>query len=82
MYYSRNWYDDDVVVLADAKAKSMVQEALSIVDDDNLAAELHFKFGNFRTVANEYSSTKYATIVRSQCDNLIDYHGDKLDMWY
>lgn len=82
MYYSRNWYDDEVVVLADAKAKSMVQEALSIVDDDNLAAELHFKFCNFRTVANEYGSTKYATIVRSQCDNLIDYHGDKLDMWY
>lgn len=82
MYFSRWWYDDEVVVAAKAKARAMVNEAFALIDDSDLAAEIHYKFGNFKTVAKEYGYTKYGRIVKSQCDNLYDYHAERLENRY
>lgn len=82
MYKLRYWEQDKPVVEARAKARSMVQEALTIVNNYELAAEIHYMFGNFRTVALDYGSTKYGKIVNSCCDGLIDYNGDRLGNTY
>lgn len=78
-YDTHSWWSDAHTKVTIGKANAMVQEALSIIDDRELAAEMHYMFGNFRTVALDYPDTYYGDIVRTQCDHLNDYDGHCLD---
>lgn len=62
--------------IAMKKAEKIVSEAMAMVTDCNVAAELNYQLCNFKTVAEEYPDTEKGKLVRGECDKLIDYHAE------
>ena len=56
------------------RATQMVNEACALFTDDELAANIHYKLCNFKTIAEKYPNTAKGQVVRGECDKLIDYH--------
>lgn len=69
----RQWESDCFTTAALRRSDRMVREALDIVTDPSLAAEMQYTLCNFATVARLYPNTPYGQLVRGSCDNLKDY---------
>lgn len=80
VYRDRAWKNDEQTTAALVKAGNMVNEALATITDPHYAAEVNFLFHNFATVGTHYSNTYYGRLVRSSCDNLCDYHSERVFM--
>ena len=70
----RRWEWDNYTIAAEERANTMLKDAFTMFTDDEIAAEMHLKLFNFRTVAEKYPYTNKGKLVRSSCDNLIDHH--------
>ena len=55
------------------KVESIYNEALSIVDNDELAAIAYIKLCKWKTAVNKYPDTYAAMYTKMMCDNLCDY---------
>jgi hypothetical protein len=69
----RQWETDRYTTAALRRSDAMVHEALDIVTDSSLAAEMQYTLCNFATVARLYPNTPHGELVRGSCDNLKDY---------
>ena len=58
------------------KVESIYNEALSIVDNDELAAIAYIKLCKWKTAVNKYPDTYAAKYTKMMCDNLCDYRTD------
>jgi hypothetical protein len=59
-----------------ARSRKIIDEALQMVTDDEVAAALQYNMCNFKTVAKKYPDTEYGRLVKGACDNLKDYHAE------
>ena len=69
----RQWEADRYTTAALRRSDALVREALDIVTDSSLAAEMQYTLCNFATVARLYPNTPHGELVRGSCDNLKDY---------
>lgn len=60
-----------------AKAESLYKQALSLCDDKETAAQIHYFLGNRETVVTQYKTTLTAEYIRGHCDTYSDYHFEK-----
>ena len=67
-YFSRK---QDVAL---TKSEILFQQAISTCPDRETAASILYTLGNMKTVANNYPETKSASIIKGECDKLVDYH--------
>lgn len=74
LYYEEQWMDGELMREAMTRAHSLIAEVLFEVTDDELAAELHYELGNYRTIYERYYSTERADFVCGHCDVFIDYN--------
>lgn len=70
----RDWQHDEYTQAAVKKADKMIYSALEMVTDAEMAAEIHYAFCNFKTVADNFPDTKKGVLVKGACDNLHDHH--------
>lgn len=69
----RDWEKDEYTKAAIKEAQQLVEDACEIVTDAEVAANMHYVLGHYKTVATKYPNTQMADLVRGQCDNLRDY---------
>ena len=69
----RQWETDRHTTAALLHSDCMVREALDIITDPCLAAEVQYALCNYATVARLYPNTPHARKVRGACDNLKDH---------
>jgi hypothetical protein len=60
------------------RVDELITTACNIVTDREVAAMIQYDLCNFREVATKYYDTQMAKVVWGKCDNLIDYHAEKL----
>jgi hypothetical protein len=77
-YYSqacakRDWVYDEYTSAAKSKVEELLQTAFGLFTDDEVAAEMHYKLYNFKTVATKYPNTEKGELVRGACDYLYDH---------
>jgi hypothetical protein len=70
----RDWESGKCVDAAMDKVEELTNLAFGMMTDDELAANIQYMMGNFKTVAIKYPDTAKGELVRGQCDNLYDYH--------
>lgn len=70
----RDWENERLTLAAKHRAKHLIEDALGIMTDDELAAECHFKLRRLKTLVREYPDTQYGMYVKGKCDNLYDYY--------
>ena len=58
-------------------SRQIINDACSIITDDEVGAEIQYTLCNFRTVAMQYPHTKMGQLVKGECDNLYDHHAEK-----
>lgn len=76
VYEMQEWEHDALTRAARQKANEMIDEALRMITDDEVAASIQYQLKNFATVVCRYPNTEYARLVRGACDNLKDYHAE------
>ena len=69
----RQWETARYTTAALLRSDRMVREALDIITDPCLDAEMQCTLCNFATVARLYPNTPHARKVRGACDNLKDH---------
>lgn len=78
-YYSqvcqkRDWTTDAHTETASRRVEDLLETAFGLFADDEVAAEMHYKLYNFKTVATKFPDTKMGMSVKGACDNLCDYN--------
>lgn len=73
----RDWEHDPHTRAARRKVEKTINEAIALVTDDELGAEIQYELCNFSTTAHRYPDTEKGKLVRGRCDNLADYHADR-----
>lgn len=70
----RDWINEAPAIAARNRVRELVQQACTIVTDDEVAANIEYSLQNYRTVAKRYPNTTKGQLVRGSCDNLVDYN--------
>lgn len=60
----------------------MMNEALNMATDDEVLASLHYRMHNYRIVGTRFAHTQVGRYVNHSCDRLVDYHSEKIDVWW
>lgn len=74
----KDWRNGPEMQIAYKQVDELITTACNIVTDREVAAMIQYDLCNFREVATKYYDTQMAKVVWGKCDNLIDYHAEKL----
>ena len=75
-FYVYDYYSDYQVKMTDAIEKrslAMIQEALSMFTDRELAAQAHYDWKRYKTAVTNFPETDVAKYIQGHCDQLRDY---------
>lgn len=78
LWWSRRLYDVPEQVLS--KVEAIYEEALGMIDNDELAAIAHIQLCQWKTAVETYPDTYAARYTRMMCDNLCDYSINRVVM--
>ena len=82
----RDWECDEYTTAAINRADDLIKTACGMFTDDEVAADIQYRFCNFKTVAHRYGNTEKGRLVKGQCDNLYDHHAESYkrstNTWY
>ena len=60
-----------------SKSEKLFQQAIRNCPGRETAASILYELGNMKTVAERFPETKSASIIKGECDKLVDYHLEK-----
>ena len=73
----RDWEKEECTIAAKNRFQNLLEQACSMVTDDETAAEIQYGLCNFETVAKKYPNTTKGELVKGKCDLLYDHHAEK-----
>ncbi len=57
-----------------SKSEQLIKKAFNTFKNPERAASAHYKFGNYKTVVENYSETSLSQATKGACDSNYDYH--------
>lgn len=74
----QDWEHDEYTKLAASRVDQFIKLACEVPTDEETIANIHKELHNYKTLVELFPETEAGKLVRGACDNLHDYHAERI----